>query len=171
MRHTLVLSAAVAALACFTTGCSAPAYKLGRGWNNMTEVFRGGDMRRSIEQTSLFHGADSAYTFGAMQGISRTVARTVLGAVEVVTFPFPTPTYDPIYKTSPTPQEDVYIAGPLRSDQFFSLKFMTQDPQYPSNYKPGPFADSVIATDTTLGFSGGDIIPMAPGSRFFIFNY
>ena len=44
------------------------------------------------------------------------------------------------------------------------------EPVYPDNFAPGLMADSVFATDTYVGYSGGDIAPMIPGSRFKIFD-
>ena len=38
-------------------------------------------------------------------------------------------------------------------------------------HKPGILADQTFAHDASLGFSGGDIAPMFPGSRFHIFDY
>jgi hypothetical protein len=43
-------------------------------------------------------------------------------------------------------------------------------PVYPDNYKPSVMSDSMFATDTYLGFSGGDVAPLIPGSRFKIFD-
>jgi hypothetical protein len=43
-------------------------------------------------------------------------------------------------------------------------------PVYPASYKPGILSDSIFATDTALGFSGGDVAPFVPGSRFKIFD-
>jgi hypothetical protein len=42
---------------------------------------------------------------------------------------------------------------------------------FPDNYKPGLMDDSLFATDTATGYSGGDIAPMFPGSRFRVFNH
>jgi hypothetical protein len=44
------------------------------------------------------------------------------------------------------------------------------DAPYPANYRPDFTADSLFSTDTTLGFSGGDVFPSMPGSRFRIFD-
>ena len=71
------------------SGCAGPEQKLGRGINNLTEIARLGDLRRSIEQTSVLESRDTGYTTGVFHGIDRTVARTAAGFCEVVTFPFP----------------------------------------------------------------------------------
>ncbi len=108
----------------------------------MGEPFRGGEMRRSIEQSMLFETPNAGYTKGFIHGFNRTVARTAYGVVEVATFPFPK--YEPKY----------YPLAPV----------------YPSSYRPGRFADQVFATDTSFGYSGGDVAPMIPGSRFKVFE-
>lgn len=172
MRKSILLAVSALALAFLSTGCSGPAYKLGRGMNNMTEFARLGDMRRSIEQAAVWNGPDAAFSFGILQGFNRSIVRTFLGVAEVVTFPVPTPTYDAFYVTSTYPGAgDVYIPGPYRKDQFWSIDFMTSDPKYPTNFKPGLLSDSIFATDTALGFSAGDSFPYIPGSRFHVFDY
>ncbi len=47
---------------------------------------------------------------------------------------------------------------------------MPEHPVYPENYRPDVLADSLFYTDSSLGFSGGDVAPMFPGSRFKIFD-
>lgn len=137
-----LFSISVATLAFFSVGCAGPEHKLGRGINNFTEIPRGGEVRRSMEQTALFRNPDQAYTTGFIHGFNRSVARTFVGLYEIVTFPFPP--YDPV--------------------------IFPVDPVYPDAYKPGILADSIFATDTHLGFSGGDVAPWSPGSRFQIFD-
>ena len=39
------------------------------------------------------------------------------------------------------------------------------------SYKPKMVADSIVSTDAAVGFSGGDVLPVIPGSRFRIFDY
>ena len=41
------------------------------------EFARMGEIRRSMEQTSLYRSTDSVYTTGFIIGLNRTVARTV----------------------------------------------------------------------------------------------
>lgn len=176
MRKLTFLAVCLASALAFSTGCSGPAYKLSRGLNNLTEPFRMGELRRSIEQAGIWQGPDYAFTFGTIQGMNRTFARTVVGAYEVVTFPIPDPTkgapsYDSIFKDNRLGAGDVYIPGPFRGDQVFNLSWMTGDPKYPTNFKPGNLSDSLFATDNALGFSAGDVAPFIPGSRFHIFDY
>ncbi|MHB8519121.1 MAG: exosortase system-associated protein, TIGR04073 family [Limisphaerales bacterium] len=136
-----VLSMAVV-VTLFSAGCAGPEQKLGRGLNNMTEFTRMGEIRRSMEQTALWAGPDTGYTTGFLHGFSRSVARTAVGTFEVLTFPFPS--YDPY--------------------------FLPANPVYPDNYKPSLLADPTFGPDSTLGFSGGDVAPFVPGSRFRIFD-
>ena len=82
MRKSLPLVALVVAAASFGVGCAGPEAKLGRGLANATEFLRGGEMRRSIEQHSLFEGPDVGATTGVIRGFNRSVARTFYGAVE-----------------------------------------------------------------------------------------
>ncbi len=177
MRKITSFAVCLASVLAFSTGCSGPSYKLGRGINNLTEPFRLGEMRRSIEQAGVWQGPDHAFTFGALQGFNRTLVRTFVGAYEILTFPIPDPTkggapsYDSIFVKNVLGAGDVYIPGPFRSDQVFSLDFMTSDPKYPTNFKPGLLSDSLFATDNALGFSAGDIAPFVPGSRFHVFDY
>ena len=48
--------------------------------------------------------------------------------------------------------------------------YQTVTPGYPDSYKPGLPNDPIFDTDTALGFSGGDVAPIVPGSRFAIFR-
>jgi putative exosortase-associated protein (TIGR04073 family) len=136
----LSLGAAVIALA---AGCTGPEQKLGRGINNVTEFVRLGEIRRSIEQEALWSTPEKAYTTGFIHGFNRSVARTIVGAFEIATFPIPS--YEPIMKPA--------------------------DVVYPDNYRPALLADSLFSTDTALGFNGGDVLPVVPGSRFHVFDY
>lgn len=123
------------------TGCQSAEKKLGRGLANLSEPLRFGEMGRSIEQTTLWDGADVGKTRGVIHGFNRTVGRTLVGAFEVLTFPVPS---------------DPYIK-PV-------------NPVYPDSFKPRALDTSTLKTDTNLGFSGGDVAPMFPGSRFRIFS-
>ena len=127
------------------TGCANTEKKLGRGMSNMTELVRLGEMRRSIEQTALFDQPGGHYATGFLRGLNRTLARTGVGLYEVVTAPFPP--YDPIF-----------------------TDYLSPNPVYPDNYRPGILDDAMFATDANMGFSGGDIFPYIPGSRFKIFE-
>ena len=142
MRKFCVLGQ-VGFLALILCGCAGPERKFGRGMNNVTEFARLGEIRRSMEQTSIWEGPDVGYTKGFMRGLNRSLARTAVGVYEIVTFPIPT--YDPV--------------------------ILPENPVYPDSYKPNRIADPTFGPDAALGFSGGDIAPMAPGSRFRIFDY
>ncbi len=145
MRNIFSLLAAVALASTLVSGCANMESKLGRGVGNTAEVVRGGEMRRTMEQTALFDSPDNAYHTGFIRGVNRSLARTGIGIYEIVTFPFPP--YRPVF-----------------------TKHFAADPVYPDNYKPNLMEDSMFATDTYTGFSGGDTAPFIPGSRFQIFE-
>ena len=154
-----------AALALALGGCAGPEQKLGRGMNNLTELVRGGEIHRSMEQTALWDGPNVAYTTGFFRGLSRSVTRTAIGAYEVVTFPFPS--YDPLL----TSTNRVYPDYTVKNGSYpWGGMVLPEKPVYPANYKPNLLSDSLFSTDTSLGFSGGDIAPIVPGSRFRIFD-
>lgn len=138
--------AAILLVGFLAAGCAGPEMKMGRGMRNVYEVARGGEMRRAKEQTALFDSPDEAYTTGFIKGFNRTLARTGLGLYEIVTAPIPP--YGPI-----------------------CTHYLKPEPVYPDNYKPGLKSDSTYATDTALGFGGGDVAPLIPGSRFRIFDH
>lgn len=139
---TLVGTAAV-----FLVGCAGPSEKLGRGIANVTEPIRMGELNRTMEQTYLTDGPDVAYTRGFILGLNRTIARTVVGAYEIVTFP--------------VPDHGFSDYGPL-------LK--PANPVYPDSYTPRILEDTTFQNDSAVGFAGGDIAPWFPGSRFHIFD-
>jgi putative exosortase-associated protein (TIGR04073 family) len=144
MRISFSLLAALTGVTFLAAGCEGPQQKLGRGIMNVTEFARLGEIRRSMEQTALWErNPDAAYASGFIHGFNRSLARTAVGAYEIVTFPIPT--YEPI--------------------------FLPEYPVYPDSYRPRLIEDSTFAPDAALGFSGGDIAPMVPGSRFRIFDY
>jgi len=163
MRIALSLLALIAVLA--FTGCAGPERKFGRGMNNVTEIVRGGELRRSTEQTALWEGPEASYTVGFIRGLNRTVARTAIGAYEVITAPFPP--YGPLL----TSTNRLYPDYSIRNSSFpWGGMVLPEDPVFPDNYRPTLLADSLFATDTSLGFSGGDVAPMVPGSRFHIYD-
>ena len=145
MRNIFPLLATLVIAGVLSSGCASSSKKLGRGMSNMTEFARLGEIRRSIEQTALFDQPGGHYATGFIRGLTRSFARTGVGVYEVVTAPFPP--YDPVF-----------------------TDYLSPNPVYPDNYKPGIIEDSLFATDTNMGFSGGDIAPYIPGSRFKIFN-
>ena len=149
-------------------GCAGPTKKLGRGILNVTEFARMGEIRRSMEQTALWENTDTAYTTGFLRGFNRSVVRTAMGAFEIVTFPIPTPTYDAWFTSTNMVYPDPSIA--TTSYPFGGL-VLSEYPVYPDSYRPRLIEDSTFATDTDLGFSGGDVAPMVPGSRFRIFDH
>jgi putative exosortase-associated protein (TIGR04073 family) len=145
MRKLTSFASAAVGVAFFATGCAGPEQKLGRGVNNVTEFVRLGEIRRSMEQTAIWEGTEVGYTTGFIRGFDRSVARTAIGAFEILTFPIPTPNYDPI--------------------------FLPAEPVYPDSYRPALIADPTFGPDAALGFSGGDVAPFIAGSRFHIYDY
>jgi len=146
MRNLSVIFATGLLASLFATGCAGPEKKLGRGMRNFYELVRGGEMRREIEQSALFDSPEHAYTTGLVKGLNRRLARTGIGLYEIVTAPLPP--YGPIF-----------------------TNYLNPDPVYPDSYKPRLYSSPIFATDSTLGFSGGDVAPMIPGSRYRIFDY
>ena len=145
MQKPFAALAAVLLVGFFAAGCAGPEKKLGRGMRNFYEVVRGGEMHRTMEQTALFDSPNEAYTTGFIKGFNRRIARTGIGLYEIVTSPFPP--YGPV-----------------------CTNYLTPNPVYPDSYRPGLIASPTYATDSVLGFSGGDVAPMIPGSRFRIFD-
>ena len=145
MSKTLSLLAMVSIAGLMATGCANTERKFGRGMTNIMEPLRMGELRRSMEQTALFAGPDAGYASGFIKGLNKTLARTGIGVYEIVTAPIPP--YDPV-----------------------CTDYLTPQPVYPDSYKPTLVEDSTFATDTNLGFSGGDVNPLMPGSRFRIFD-
>lgn len=146
MRKLIFLFTAALAAA-GVTGCTGPEHKLARGFDNTMEIVRWGDMRHSIEQDGVFSAPDVSYSFGVIHGFDRSISRVGLGIFEVVTFPIPIPTYDPVLTGS-----------------------VPAHPGYPDSFMPGRISASTFDTDTYTGFSGGDVAPFIPGSRFKIFD-
>ena len=145
MQNKIFLLGAVLVTGLLATGCAGPEKKLSRGMSNTFELVRWGEMRRSVEQTALFEGPDKAYTKGVVKGLNKTLARTGIGLYEIVTCPFPP--YDPVF-----------------------TNYLSANPAQPDSFTPGIMADSTLSPDTNLGFSGGEVFPMMPGSRFRIFD-
>jgi putative exosortase-associated protein (TIGR04073 family) len=163
MRIVTLLALAGAAI--FAAGCAGPERKLGRGILNATEFVRGGEIRRSMEQTAGWENPDAAMTTGFIRGFNRSMARTAIGVYEIVTFPFPS--YEPLL----TSTNRIYPDYSMRNKTYpFGGMVLTEYPTYPDSYAPGLISDSIFATDTSLGFSGGDVAPMIQGSRFRVFD-
>ena len=145
MRNIFSFLATLVIAGALTSGCSSAQKKLGRGLSNMGEPVRLGEMRRSIEQPALFDRPGGHYATGFVRGTCKTFARMGIGVYEVVTFPFPS--YDPV-----------------------CTDYLSPNCVYPDNYRPDILDDSLFATDSEMGFSGIDVVPFVPGSRFKIFN-
>lgn len=145
MRNTLFLLGSAALVALLGVGCAGPEQKLGRGFSNAGEVVRLNEFQRSVEQDGLFYGTDTGMTTGVVQGVDHTVERTGLGLFEILTFPFPP--YHPVLTS-----------------------YVPAKPQYADAYAPRKWADPIFDTDYSLGFSGGDVAPWFPGSRFRVFD-
>jgi putative exosortase-associated protein (TIGR04073 family) len=143
MRKLLFSMVACLAALAFT-GCSGPEQKLGRGLSNSYEIVRWGEMRSSVEENTVFQRPGSGY-YGVIHGFDRSLQRFGLGVYEVVTFPIPS--YKPVMTRSFSP-----------------------DPAFPQSFKPGHISDPLFDTDTYTGFSGGDVAPFIPGSRFQVFD-
>ena len=140
----IILSLVAVAAALAVTGCGAER-KLGRGMSNTFEIVRMGEFRRSIELNAVLDSPDVGYTYGGYSGFHKSLTRFGLGIYEVVTFPLPP--YRPLLTS-----------------------YIPAKPSFPESYKPGLISDPLFDTDTYTGFSGGDIAPFIPGSRFKVFN-
>jgi putative exosortase-associated protein (TIGR04073 family) len=145
MRNATSLLALAALAALFTAGCAGPEQKMGRGITDVTELTRMGEINRSVEQTAIFDSPEAGYTTGFLHGLNQSLARTAMGAYEIVTFPLPP--YEPVL-----------------------TKYVPPGTAYPDSYRPGLIDSTVFQTDTYFGFSGGDIAPFVPGSQFAIFK-
>lgn len=132
---------ATVAVVLVLTGCAGPEKKLGRGLTHTLEIVRLGEMNRQIEQTALFESQHEAFTTGVIRGFNRTVATVGKGLWEVVTFPIP-------------PYNEAENAKVV----------------FPDAYQPLAQDYESLTTDRNLGFSGGDLAPWLPGSRFRIFE-
>jgi putative exosortase-associated protein (TIGR04073 family) len=141
MRSALFIVGAVALAAVFTSSCTNMETKLGRGVSNTAEIVRGGEWRRSVEQTSVLESPEAGRTVGFITGLDRTLVRTGVGVFEVVTFPLPP--YHPLF-----------------------TNYISANPAFPDCYRPGLPNDPLYDTDTYVGISGGDIAPWVPNSRF-----
>lgn len=152
MRVYFLIAAGALVCLALSCGCRGPEEKLGRGIRNATEFARLGELRRTVEQSALFESPEYAYTTGVIRGFNRSVIRTLVGIYEIATFPLPT--YEPILRPGCKILPDASV-----------------DPVYPDSYKPQLIELPTFETDTALGFSGGDIAPFIPGSRFRVFDY
>ena len=62
------------------------------------------------------------------------------------------------------------VTAPFPPHDPICTDYLAPGSVYPDTYQPGLMDDAMFDTDTSLGFSGGDIAPMVPGSRFRIFD-
>ena len=145
MQNRLTFLAALAVGGALLAGCESTERKLGRGMTNTMELIRMGEARRTVEQTALFEGPSVGYSYGLIHGLNRSLCRTGIGLYEVVTCPLPP--YD-------QPFSDRFPVGVVS----------------PDSYQATLVEDANFATDTNLGFSGGDLTPFVPGSRFRVFD-
>lgn len=146
----MIFPLAAGIAAALITGCAGPDQKLGRGLSNTAEIARWGELRQSVEESSILRRPGYGY-YGVVHGFQRSLARTGLGLYETVTFPIPNATHPTSY-------------GPVLTHKF------SADPAYPLSYKPGRLSDALFDTDTYTGFSDGDVAPFVPGSRFKVFD-
>jgi putative exosortase-associated protein (TIGR04073 family) len=147
----IIFPLAALAVALFAAGCVGPEQKLGRGLSNTYEIVRWGELRRSVELNAM-EPLPGTGCFGLIHGFDRSVTRAGIGLMETITFPIPTPTYQPMFKN------------------FYDFGTVPGEPVFPANYKPGLLSDSLFDTDTYTGFTGGDVAPWVPGSRFSVFD-
>ena len=165
MRNPVSLLALLITLALFSAGCAGPERKLGRGLNNVTEFSRLGEVRRSVGQTALWERPSAAYTTGLIRGINRSVVRTFVGAYEIVTFPIPS------YDAKFTSKYRLFPDPTVRNKQYpWGGMVLSEHPVYPDSYHPNLMSSQVFSTDSNLGFSGHDVAPFIPGSRFHVFD-
>src|SRR2546427_5938207 len=127
MRRSLSLLTLIAAA--IFVGWAGQEHKFGRGMNNVTEIARQGEMRRSIEQTAIWEGAEASYTAGVIRGLNRTIVRTAIGAFEIVTFPLPP--YGPLLAST----NRLYPDFSIRNSSYpWGGMVLPEDPVFPDNY-------------------------------------
>lgn len=151
MFKQLTFLGAALLVAVLATGCAGAQKKLGRGINNSLEPVRLAEWQRSVEQSKLYDAPQNNGPTAMVNGFTRTMARAGLGIYEIVTFPIPNQFGPAEY-------------APIWTD------YLAPNPQYPDAYKPGLPDSPLFRTDSSLGFSGGEVAPMVPGSRFRVFD-
>jgi len=145
MFKNIFFPGAALLVAVLVSGCAGPEKKLGRGINNFLEPIRLAEWQRSVVETELYPADSNNFPTGMVRGFNRTMARAGLGLYEIVTFPIPT--YDPIWTS-----------------------YLAPNPQYPIGKSPGLPDGPTFSTDSSLGFSGGEVAPILPGSGFRVFD-
>ena len=146
-------------------GCAGPENKFGRGVSNMTEIIRGSEMSRAREQTELWDGPSLGPTAFA-RGFTRTMTRTGIGIYEVITFPIPP--YHPLLESKNRLYPDPSIK--TRKYPWGGLEQPVK-PVHPDSNPPGFPGGPLYETDHALGFSGGEVAPWFPGSKFDTLGY
>jgi len=145
MPNVLPLLAVAALGALLTAGCAGPEQKLGRGVSNTTSIITLSELNRGMEQSVVSGTPGPGIATGLIHGFNQTMARAGMGLYEIATFPFPP--YHPVL-----------------------TQCVPATPGFPDSYHPGSPDNSTFQTDTYFGFSGGDIAPFVPGSRFTVFQ-
>ena len=142
MRNALTFLSVVALAALFTSGCAGPEEKLGRGMSNFPK---------------LPAWAKCASPSSKPPCLSRPTPATPSDLFAVSTAPWRAP-------------EWAFLKSSLfRSRPIIPFTYSPR-PVYPDSYTPGLISDSMFDTDTYIGFSGGDVAPFVPGSRFKVFD-
>ena len=93
----LIICAIIVSLFCIQSPCFAQNMlrKLGRGVANVATGIV--EVPKSIQEIFYSDGPVAAGTYGILDGVYKFLARTVVGAFEIATFPFPIPAnYEPI---------------------------------------------------------------------------
>jgi putative exosortase-associated protein (TIGR04073 family) len=158
MRSVFFLLGMVATAA--LVGCAGPEQKFGRGVNNLTEIIRGSEMRRSLEQTMMWDGPSQAPA-GFAHGVTRTVTRTGVGLYELVTAPFPP--YHPVL----VPQSRLYPDASMRWRKYpWGGVELSEYPVHSDNEIMVLRSGRLFETDSSVGFSSGTVAPWIPGNKF-----
>ena len=131
---------------------SVKSKKFGRGLNNVTEFARLGEMRRSMEQTAMWDHPGNAFSTGFIRGLNRSMARTVVGAYELVTAPIPP--YDPVF----TSKNRVYPDASVRNKRYpWGGLTLAEHPVYPDSYRPNLLA---VAPGGSSAHGAADAAPV-----------
>ena len=114
MRKIIFPLVAVAA-ALFAAGCTGPEQKLGRGLSNTYEVVRWGELRRSVEHEQPCWTRPAPATTASSTALTVPFSAPGSASYEVVTFPIPMPTYQPMFAKDFSPDPvfpESYTARP-----------------------------------------------------------
>lgn len=103
MRHWISLSGVIVCFVLLSSPAFAsiedgPIRKLGRGAVNLTTGWL--ELATQVFRTTETQGSLAGVTIGLGRGIVWGIGRTLVGAIELVTFPIPNPTvgYGPVIK-------------------------------------------------------------------------